>query len=250
MKKRQLFLVVTIFLLAATSVWAEPIVNVIYYQKQTLLSYHPAVSRLFRFSLWLEETGGVGPVWSEEKHYTMTNSFVKTYLGSVNPLNGVDFSQQLWVEVEMKKIDGTYVLIGQRTRLGVTPSGVVPYAIYALNGPTGPQGPPGVANGITRAVHGRIDQNGGTIFGPIWSSAQEDNGITFRHTIEFVPPLYVSEGPISCTVTPQGLYPNVLSMVDYAQSVPPAPYEHVVFVSFSTPSGRSTRTAFSLICVQ
>jgi hypothetical protein len=70
--------------------------------------------------------------------------------GELNSLKGVDFSQALWVQVEVRQKDGTYKLVGERDGLiGV------PYAMWALTpagpkgdkgdkGDLGPQGPEGV----------------------------------------------------------------------------------------------------------
>ena len=70
----------------------------------------------FRFSLWDAETGG-NMVWEEEKTLTAKKSAISTLLGDVNSIEGVDFSQQLWVQVEEKQEDGSYVLVGEREPL-------------------------------------------------------------------------------------------------------------------------------------
>ena len=133
--------VVFLLCLGLASAWCEPVVNEMYYQKNTPLAY-PATYN-FRFSLWDQESEGI-EVWSEKKPIKLTTAVVKTYLGDTEPLDGVDFSQQLWVQVERKTKTGTYKVIGSMERLGV-----VPYASWALSpagptGPTGPQGPIGL----------------------------------------------------------------------------------------------------------
>jgi hypothetical protein len=123
---------VTIFLLIQGGLYADPVIKEIYYQKKTTLSY-PA-TRTFRFSLWLTETG-TDPsymVWSEPKQVSMTNAYVKTYLGDTILFDTVpvDFSQQYWVQVDRwnaKK--NTWVPVGSRDRLGV-----VPYTLHSESG--------------------------------------------------------------------------------------------------------------------
>jgi hypothetical protein len=102
-------------------------------------------------------------LWEEEKTIKLAfadKKTVRTYLGEINPLDGVDFSKQLWVQVEKKEKNGTFTQIGVRDMLGV-----VPYALWALSpgavqgapgpqgpmGPSGPQGPQG-AKGDTGAA--------------------------------------------------------------------------------------------------
>ena len=93
-----------------------------YYQKKTTL---PPKTFDFTLSLWDAETGGV-EVWSEEKELTLTGGILKTYLGDIASLGGVDFSTQLWVQVERIKKDGTPIVIGARDMLVI-----VPYALYS-----------------------------------------------------------------------------------------------------------------------
>jgi hypothetical protein len=91
-------------------------------------------------SLWDSETDGT-KLWSEDKLLKPVKKAVSTYLGEMNSLDGVDFSEQLWVQLELKNSDGTYTAVGTRDMLGI-----VPYAISSLSGtpgPQGPQGPPG-----------------------------------------------------------------------------------------------------------
>lgn len=84
-----------------------------------------------KFSLWDSAMDG-GELWSEEKSISLTGPKMKTYLGEVNGLEGVDFSRQLWVQVERRKADGTYRPLGGREALGV-----VPYALYSESSGSG-----------------------------------------------------------------------------------------------------------------
>ena len=123
MRKSYLIIVVVVLLTSILSIaWADPVVREIYYQKKTTLA---SKSFDLRFSLWDAETGG-GEVWSEEKGVTPKNGIIKTYLGDTAPLDGVDFSSQLWVQVERIKKDGTPIAVGTRDMLAV-----VPYALYS-----------------------------------------------------------------------------------------------------------------------
>lgn len=114
--------------------WAAPLKPVLFYSKAEKGLF--SKSYTFRFSLWDAETGGT-KVWEEEKVVKTKNSVINTYLGEVNPLGGVDFGQALWVQVERKETDGTYVQVGEMDELVG-----VPYAMWALT-PAGPQGAKG-----------------------------------------------------------------------------------------------------------
>jgi hypothetical protein len=124
MKKRYLIIVLFVLLTFILSIaWADPVVKQLYYQKKTTLA--PKTFD-FRFSLWDAETEGL-EVWYEEgKELTVKNGIIKTYLGDTAPLDGVDFSSQLWVQVERLKRDGTPIVVGTRDMLAV-----VPYALYS-----------------------------------------------------------------------------------------------------------------------
>jgi len=109
MKKTYLIIVLVVLLTFILSIaWADPVVKQLYYQKKTTLA--PKTFD-FRFSLWDAETGG-GEVWFEEKELTLAGGTIKTYLGDAAPLDGVDFSSQLWVQVERIKKDGTPIAVG------------------------------------------------------------------------------------------------------------------------------------------
>ena len=124
-------LVASFLLLLMNSVWGEPAPRQIYYTKKVSSGTYT-----FKFSLWDAETEGT-KVWEEEKTLKVTGGLIKTYLGDATSLDGVDFSQQYWIQVERMK-NNEYILAGNREKLGV-----VPYALWSGNGPTGPQGPEG-----------------------------------------------------------------------------------------------------------
>ena len=126
--------------------WAAPLKPVLFYSKAGNGLFNKSYT--FRFSLWDSETGG-NRVWEEEKTLKAKNSVISTYLGEVNSLEGVNFGQALWVQVQKKESDGTYVQVGEMDELVG-----VPYAMWALTpagpkgdkgdkGDTGPQGPKG-----------------------------------------------------------------------------------------------------------
>jgi hypothetical protein len=60
-------------------------------------------------------------VYRKKKTGKMTSALIKTYLGNTTPLDPADFSEQLWVQVERKKRDASYVVIGKRDRLTASP---------------------------------------------------------------------------------------------------------------------------------
>lgn len=121
MKKTIIILTGLLVLALSGYVLAAPVIEEIYYQKTTTLTYPKKYT--FRFSLWNDpsSTDPSAMVWSEEKQITLTSPKIKTYLGDTNSLSGVDFSQQLYVQVERKKADGTYVVIGTRERFTIVP---------------------------------------------------------------------------------------------------------------------------------
>jgi hypothetical protein len=129
-------------LLIAVSAQADPVEKVIHYTKKTALAYPKTYA--MRFSLWDAETDG-NQVWYEEKSVALKSSKITTYLGDTPtyPLDGVDFSQQLWVQVERWRAStSTWVPVGLRGMFSVAP-----YAAWALSpaGPAGAEGPAGPA---------------------------------------------------------------------------------------------------------
>jgi hypothetical protein len=123
-------------------VQADLVENLIQYSKKTTLNYPKTYT--MKFSLWDAETLG-NSVWSEEKQIKLTSSKLTTYLGDATTLAGVDFSQQLWVQVERWKASTSeWVPVGLRDTFSV-----VAYAAWALSpagpaGATGPTGPTGL----------------------------------------------------------------------------------------------------------
>ncbi|HXX33803.1 MAG TPA: hypothetical protein VEM15_04930, partial [Thermodesulfobacteriota bacterium] len=123
---------------------AEPVQKVIPYSKKVPISFFKIA---YRFSLWDAETGG-NELWSEEKELKERGGLLTTDLGDTVPLDSVDFSQQLYVQVE-REVRGNFILIGTRDTFYIAP-----YAIWAASpagpkgdtgatGATGPQGPAG-----------------------------------------------------------------------------------------------------------
>ena len=156
-------LFVLFLLLTATSSWADPVVKQLYYQKKTTL---PPKAFDFRFSLWDAEAGG-GEVWSEEKELPLTGGIIKTYLGDTTSLDGVDFSTQLWVQVERIKKDGTPIIVGTRDMFAI-----VPYALYSEVSGGGGDG-----SSLTGVTAGNGLTGGGT-FGNVTLDVVGGTGIT------------------------------------------------------------------------
>jgi len=100
-----------VLLIPTTSVWSEPVKKQIPYSKTTTLSYPKTYT--LKFSLWNARTEGT-EVWSEEKTINLTGNLIKKNLGDIVPLQPSQFSEQLWVQVDRKKPDGTYVAVGTR----------------------------------------------------------------------------------------------------------------------------------------
>lgn len=141
MYRKLLIGILSLFVLFGASVaWSAPVVQEIYYEKYydtKNLNVDP-VTVTFRFSLYDAETGGTA-VWQEEKDLIPTKmkidqksiDFISTFLGDAMTLGGVDFSQQLWVEVEVKQLDNTYVVVDMRDMLSI-----VPYAMHSITSET------------------------------------------------------------------------------------------------------------------
>jgi len=125
MKAKLLFLASLVLFLAAASALAVPLEQIPYTKKTTL-----AFPRNYtlKFSLCDDPVAGSCAYWSEEKIVSMTNVKIITNLGDTVSLAGVDFSQQYYVQVEKKKANGTYKVVGTRDMLGV-----VPYALWSAS---------------------------------------------------------------------------------------------------------------------
>ncbi len=129
MKAKLLFLVSVVLFVIATSVLAAPL-QLIPYTKKTTLAYPKDYT--LRFSLCDDPVAGSCAYWSEEKIVSMTNAKIMTNLGDTVALSGVDFSQQYYVQVEKKKKNGIYKMVGARDMIGV-----VPYAMWSATGGEG-----------------------------------------------------------------------------------------------------------------
>jgi PKD repeat protein len=134
-----------VLLILATAVAgvAEPIRPVIPYTLRTNLMAPARYT--FRFALFDAAVGGT-EVWSEEVELDLPAKTSTIYLGTVNDLGTVDFSQQLWIEVRRHMIIGTpttsyWSLSGP---IVFEPLPVVPYAMWSVGGPAGPPGEPGL----------------------------------------------------------------------------------------------------------
>jgi hypothetical protein len=136
MKKKSLAMFISLVVMCwfLSPTWSAPIKPVLFYSK--VAKRTGSLSYTIKCSLWDADEGG-NMVWEEEKTLKTKISVINTYLGEVNSLQGVDFSQTLWVQVEIKQKDGTYKLVGERDEL----TGV-PYAMWALT-PAGPKGDKG-----------------------------------------------------------------------------------------------------------
>lgn len=122
MQKTIIFSVTMILLFFSPGIApASPVVKQLPYTKSIALG---SGTYTFRFSLWTAETGGT-QVWSEEQTMVLGTPVINTSLGKVTPLSGVDFSQQLWVQVE-QKTGATYTSLGPRDVLTVAP-----YALWS-----------------------------------------------------------------------------------------------------------------------
>ncbi len=132
--KTRVVLLVSLFLLVSISMaFATPVQQTIPYTKKTTLAFPKDYT--LKFSLCDDPVAGICSYWEEEKIVSMTGSKIKTNLGDTVPFTGVDFSQQYYVQVEKKKKDGTYKMVGARDMLGV-----VPYAMWSLTGGSGGSG--------------------------------------------------------------------------------------------------------------
>jgi hypothetical protein len=132
--KRQAVVVLTLVLFCVTLTFAVPIEKKLFYQKTVSSNWK---TQTVRFSLWDAESGG-NEVWWEEKPAAPVKKVLTTYLGDGTPLDGVDFSMQLWVQVETLNKQDDFEVVGGRD-----PLSVVAYAIWSNTGTPGPEGPQG-----------------------------------------------------------------------------------------------------------
>ncbi|NJD55350.1 MAG: hypothetical protein FIA94_02980 [Nitrospirae bacterium] len=130
MKKICYVVFAAVFFLSCISIAsAAPVKEILYTKKMALV--YPA-TYTFRFSLW-DSADPADPagqmVWSDDNVVMSLNSPKIVYsLGSNAVLDGVDFSQQLWVQVDRwVKSKGAWKPVNNiRDRLGV-----VPYALWS-----------------------------------------------------------------------------------------------------------------------
>ncbi len=125
MKAKLLFFASIVLTMVATSALAVPLEQ-IPYTKKTTLPYPKDYT--LRFSLCDDPVAGSCTYWSEEKTVYLSSAKIKTYLGDTISLSGVNFSQQYYVQVEKKKANGTYKVVGSREMLGV-----VPYSLWSAS---------------------------------------------------------------------------------------------------------------------
>jgi Collagen triple helix repeat (20 copies)/Head domain of trimeric autotransporter adhesin/Chaperone of endosialidase len=199
-----MFVLAGVILGLVSIAWSAPVNQVLFYSKTEKGMGNKSYT--LRFSLWDANTGG-NMAWEEEKTLKAKTSVISTYLGDVIPLEGVNFGQALWVQVEEKQPDGTYVQIGDRDELRG-----VPFALYAITpagakgdrgdkgdkGDTGSQGPKG-DTGATGPVGAQGSQGPAGLTGP--TGPQGAQGLTGpQGPIGLTGP----QGPIGLT-GPQGL---------------------------------------------
>lgn len=73
------------------------------------------------FRLFDAASGG-SPIWSETHNgVDVTDGVFDVTLGTVNPLNSLEFYRPLWVEVEVERGDGSSITLAPRTPLGASP---------------------------------------------------------------------------------------------------------------------------------
>jgi hypothetical protein len=121
-----IFIIPILLLLVAGTAWGqgEPGSphNYIAYSKYIDIKCNPCI---FKFTLFndLDE-----PVWSEAGiEVERDGKYIYHYLGSVVPLEGVDFSQQMWVQTEVRTDEEEdYEVVGERDKLEM-----VPYSFYS-----------------------------------------------------------------------------------------------------------------------
>ena len=192
MRKLCGIMILVAMVLVLTGVWAQadPVENIIQYSKKTTLAYPNTYTMIF--SLWLDESSTLpaDEVWSEKKSIQLKSATLKTFLGDTEPLDAVDFSQQLWVQVVKVNKSGTFKLLGTREKLAAatyalwSPSSEGPQGPVGPEGPIGPTGPQGLQGEIgPTGPQGEQGLQGNTgDVGPIGpTGATGPIGITFKN---------------------------------------------------------------------
>jgi len=160
MKRICYFALAAVFLLGCNAIaTAAPVKEILYTKKTTLV--YPA-TYTFRFSLW-DSADPADPsgqmVWSDDNVVMTLNGAKIVYsLGSNAVLDGVDFSQQLWVQVDRwVRSKGVWKPVSIiRDRLGV-----VPYALWSEKSSTA------VSGGSITGVYGTGGLLGGGTSGDV-----------------------------------------------------------------------------------
>jgi hypothetical protein len=117
-----------------------------------------------------------------------------------------------------------------------------PVGLTGATGPGGLQGPAGVANGITRAIHGDIAWDGGVYSGTGFSVLViECNSVYCQTRVAFNTPFDTTP---TCTATARG--PGDQSVIVKIQELS---YNYFL-VTYTDESNKAVRTGFTFICVQ
>jgi hypothetical protein len=125
MLRKVLFIIGFFFLFAVSTTWAiDPQYQYLYYSRFVDVKCGPCI---FKFSLFDEPVGGT-ELWSEEGiELELEDKHLHYYLGSGESFDGVDFSQKMWVQVEVKSDEEEdYEVLEGREELEM-----VPYSFYS-----------------------------------------------------------------------------------------------------------------------
>lgn len=125
----KIVLLITMIVTGSAMAGAPPVQQIPYSMDTTL---EPGVYGL-KFSLW-DIKSGVRPSnkkWEEQKLITIDATTISTNLGDTKVLPTKIFSNQLYVQVEKMETDGSFTVLGPRTKLTMTP-----YSMYRATTPT------------------------------------------------------------------------------------------------------------------
>jgi len=136
MFKKVLLMTKLILLFALSTSWAvAPEYQYLYYSRHVDVKCGPCI---FKFSLFDAPAGGT-ELWTEEGiELELKDKYVYHYLGSVVLLDLVDFSQKMWVQVEVKSDEEEdYEVLEGREELEMVPYGFYSeYSTYAVDSDT------------------------------------------------------------------------------------------------------------------